>query len=609
MNAISAFGQLRPVGDVDPVGDVLLEDLGRDLGVELVVDVLAAGLVLDERERVRQLADVVVVGRDAGQQRVGPDRLRRPLREVSDHQRVVVRPGRLDEQPAQQRLRRVGELEQLEHGHDPEQVAEDRERSDRRDRGSGRRCDRGADELEEAARVVEAEQRERRDDEDVRDGDREPRPDEDLEPVAAADRDDAGEPADEDVRRELELVAGLVHRPAEQGDDDRDQRRHAGVEEDRDEHAGGGRGHDERQAGPAGRGLEQQRRPDDDQPDQQQRVVAVPELAPEPPDPGEAERHDEDRKEQPAAEPGHVGAGVAEAVLVDDLELLRGDLVAAPDDRLVERDLDRLRLDRGRRAFLGGIRQLRAEERVRDDQRVDDRRRQRPLGVGDRGHLAREAGPGVLDLRLAQLGPLRGVEDARSLGADGGPFLGSQADERQANVVRDALEGRLEERDPLLVGGPFGEGLVDRPDALLEEALLILGDGDRPLGREVELEVDVVTCGVLELPRPDVADVLERPRGDDVGRGDAADVDPERLREEVGAEDRGQDEDQADRRGPEARFVAAAERCGWLLGSSEHRRASGSVAADVVRGEVGRGERLRDERAQLLAVGAATRPG
>ena len=42
-------------------------------------------------ERVRELADVVVVGRDAGHQRVGADRLRGALGEVADHQRVVVR--------------------------------------------------------------------------------------------------------------------------------------------------------------------------------------------------------------------------------------------------------------------------------------------------------------------------------------------------------------------------------------------------------------------------------------------------------------------------------------------------------------------------------------
>jgi len=53
------LGQPGPVGEVDAVGDVLLEHAGADLGVELVMDVVAAGLVLDERERVRELADVV----------------------------------------------------------------------------------------------------------------------------------------------------------------------------------------------------------------------------------------------------------------------------------------------------------------------------------------------------------------------------------------------------------------------------------------------------------------------------------------------------------------------------------------------------------------------
>ena len=116
------------VGEVDAVDHVLLEDLGADLRVELVVDVVATGLVLDERERVRELADVVVVGRHAGHQRVGADRLGRALGQVADHQRVVVRAGRLDQQPAQERLRRVGQLEQLEDGQDPEHRAERRER-------------------------------------------------------------------------------------------------------------------------------------------------------------------------------------------------------------------------------------------------------------------------------------------------------------------------------------------------------------------------------------------------------------------------------------------------------------------------------------------------
>ena len=69
------------------------------VGLELVVDVLRAGLVLDEPEWVGELADVVVVGRDTRDERVGTDRFGRPFREVADHQRVVIRPGGLDEEP------------------------------------------------------------------------------------------------------------------------------------------------------------------------------------------------------------------------------------------------------------------------------------------------------------------------------------------------------------------------------------------------------------------------------------------------------------------------------------------------------------------------------
>ena len=56
--------QLGPIGDIDAVGDMRLQDLRRHLGRQLVVDVLTA-LVLDEPKRIVQLADVVVVGRDA----------------------------------------------------------------------------------------------------------------------------------------------------------------------------------------------------------------------------------------------------------------------------------------------------------------------------------------------------------------------------------------------------------------------------------------------------------------------------------------------------------------------------------------------------------------
>ena len=204
---------------------------------------------------------------------------------------------------------------------------------------------------EQPVDVVESEQGERRDDEDVGDRDDEARLDEDLEPVAAADRDDAGQPADEDVRRELELAAGLVHRPAEQRDHDRDDRRDAGVEQDREQDADGGGRNDERRPGRSAVALSSSacRRPAAPisssalfrcQSSRRNRQIQA-----------EPQADHEDRQEQPAAEAGDVGPGVAEPVLVDDLELLLGDLVAAPDDRLVQRDVDGLRLD-----LRGGLR-------------------------------------------------------------------------------------------------------------------------------------------------------------------------------------------------------------------------------------------------------------
>ena len=173
-------------------------------------------------QRVRQLADVVVVRRHAGDERVGADRLGGPLREVADHQRVVVRPRRLDEEPAQERLRRVGQLEELEDGQDPEQVAEDREacRPPRSPSRRRRRAD-AHHELERSrgCRASPSSANDR-DDGALHHEDRDPGLEEDLEAVAAADGDDAGEAAEEDVRGRTRATSPLTvpaedreHRP------------------------------------------------------------------------------------------------------------------------------------------------------------------------------------------------------------------------------------------------------------------------------------------------------------------------------------------------------------------------------------------------------------
>ncbi len=245
----------------------------------------AAGLVLDERAGVRQLADVVVVGGHAGQQRVGADRLRGPLGQVADHQRVVVGPRRLEEEPPQERLRRVGQLQELEDGEDPEEVADRLERAHGGDRRADPGRQRGTPQLEDAGQVAGPQQREDRDDHDVGDDDREAGLQEDPDPVAAAHGDDPGHAPHEDIRRELQGEA--VGGPGEDGQHGRDHRGRAGAEQDGDEHRRPGARHEERQDGAARGQLVGEGRDEQHEPQQGERAGPVPELLPVAPGPGE----------------------------------------------------------------------------------------------------------------------------------------------------------------------------------------------------------------------------------------------------------------------------------------------------------------------------------
>ena len=207
------------------------------------------------------------------------------------------------------------------------------------------------------------------------DGDR--RLDEDLEPIAAPDGDDAGHPAEEDVGREFERVA--VDGPADDGDHRDDDGRDRGVEEDREQDRDRRRRQEERQRRAPGRDLEGERRPDHQQTDQDQDVVAMPEPRPEAPDPRQEDPDRQDREQQPAAEAGHIGEWLTEIEGIDLLDVGRGQLRPVADDdlALADRDQDRLHLIGG--LGLGRVRQFGAERGVRDDQRVDELGREHPL--------------------------------------------------------------------------------------------------------------------------------------------------------------------------------------------------------------------------------------
>ena len=93
-------------------------------GDELVVGVDAA-LVLDEVVGLHQLSDIVVVGTDPQQQRVGADGVGAGLGEVADRQRVLVGPRRLQRQLFEERQVLIRQLEQPDIGRDPEHPFED----------------------------------------------------------------------------------------------------------------------------------------------------------------------------------------------------------------------------------------------------------------------------------------------------------------------------------------------------------------------------------------------------------------------------------------------------------------------------------------------------
>ena len=196
-----------------PVGDVLLEDLGATPRAPARRGRCSPPAWFSmNAQRVRQLADVVVVGGDARQQRVGADRLGGPLGQVADHQRVVVGPG------VSRRSRRSSGCDGLASSRSwktvrmPKRLPTTWKRADRGDRRADRRpparrptaggCRSGR--ASPSSEKID-------DDDDVGDDDREPGLQEDADAVAAPDGDDPGHAADEDVGRELQRDA--VRRP------------------------------------------------------------------------------------------------------------------------------------------------------------------------------------------------------------------------------------------------------------------------------------------------------------------------------------------------------------------------------------------------------------
>ena len=84
--------------------------------------VVHPNLVLHEKVRALELPDIVIMRPHSSQQPVSTDCLRGSLREVPHENAVMIRPRRLHHHPPQERVIRIGELQEADGGCYPERL-------------------------------------------------------------------------------------------------------------------------------------------------------------------------------------------------------------------------------------------------------------------------------------------------------------------------------------------------------------------------------------------------------------------------------------------------------------------------------------------------------
>lgn len=97
------------------------------MGVSSSWGVLTGGRVLGKILGFGKLADVVEIGTDAAEGGVGPDLLGAGLGKVGEGQGMVIRPGSLEAQTAQQGMVQVGHLQPRDVGGDAEEFFQKRQ--------------------------------------------------------------------------------------------------------------------------------------------------------------------------------------------------------------------------------------------------------------------------------------------------------------------------------------------------------------------------------------------------------------------------------------------------------------------------------------------------
>jgi len=101
-------------GHFNAAPDMILQDQRAHRRRQLFLGITAAHLIFDKILRLFQLADIVIIGAHPGQQGVSTDRLGSRLGEISDREGVVIGPGSLQRELAQQRM---VEIRKFQQGH------------------------------------------------------------------------------------------------------------------------------------------------------------------------------------------------------------------------------------------------------------------------------------------------------------------------------------------------------------------------------------------------------------------------------------------------------------------------------------------------------------
>jgi len=111
----------------ETIFDVVNDDLGTGLWIKTIVWIHAFGLILCEKVRAGYLAHIVVVGPHAGKQRIGTDPLGGLLRQIGDHQAMMIRSWSFAQEPLQERVIGTAELDEPHRRGNVEQRTDEKE--------------------------------------------------------------------------------------------------------------------------------------------------------------------------------------------------------------------------------------------------------------------------------------------------------------------------------------------------------------------------------------------------------------------------------------------------------------------------------------------------